>query len=157
MASPKETWEEPGASDRVLSLATVQKMLPLVRGIVADLLVRRGRLDDFVPEQDRLERGKRSLGWSDRRRRYALQEQITCEERAIQSAVDELRDLGLSLLDAGAGRVGFPTLVNNRRAYFTWQPSDDGLHSWQFAEENVCRPIPQAWLKEISVTGKQAP
>jgi hypothetical protein len=58
------------------------------------------------------------------------------------------------LLDDLQGRVGFPTLVNNRRAYFSWHPGEEGLHSWQFADEDIARPIPMAWLKEISFSGK---
>jgi hypothetical protein len=58
------------------------------------------------------------------------------------------------LLDNEQGRVGFPTMVNDRRAYFSWHTGEDGLHSWQFADEDVTRPIPLAWLKEISFSGK---
>ena len=76
------------------------------------------------------------------------------QDRGVADAVDELQTLGVSLLDAEEGRVGFPTMVNNRPAYFTWRPGEDGLHSWQFAEESVCRPIPLSWFKETSFSGK---
>jgi len=62
--------------------------------------------------------------------------------------------LGLTLLDAEIGRVGFPTLVNDRRAYFSWRPGEEGLHSWHFAEESMCRPIPSAWRNEITLARK---
>jgi hypothetical protein len=59
----------------------------------------------------------------------------------------------VTLLDDDQGRVGFPTMVNNRRAYFSWRLGEDGLHSWHFAEESACRPIPAAWLKELTLSG----
>src|SRR5947209_14941861 len=37
--------------------------------------------------------------------------------------------------------------VNDRRAFFSWQPGEDGIRSWHFVEESASRPIPPAWLK----------
>ena len=48
--------------------------------------------------------------------------------------------------------LGLP-MVNNRRAYFSWQLGEEGLHSWHFLEETACRPIPTTWLKELSLSG----
>ena len=143
--------------DKVLNLRTVNKMLPLVQHIVADILRRHDELGRLNPAQDRLERRKRELTWSQRKQRYLLQEDIANQDRGILDALEELQDLGVVLLDPEEGRVGFPTLVNNRPAYFTWRPGEEGLRSWQFAEENVARPIPPAWLKDVSFTGKSAP
>jgi hypothetical protein len=49
--------------------------------------------------------------------------------------------------------IGFPTLVNNRRAYFCWHPGETALQYWQFADEETQRPIPASWFKDLdSVT-----
>jgi len=146
--------DEATRPDKVLNLRTVQQMLPLVQHIVAELLRRNRELGRLNPEQDRLERLKRSLSWQQRKERYLIQDEIAVQDRAVQDALEELQILGVVILDAREGRVGFPTLVNERAAYFTWRPGEDGLHSWQFAEENVARPIPPAWLKDISFSGK---
>jgi hypothetical protein len=138
------------ASPVVLSLKTVHSMLPLVERILADLRDRQQILQRLTPEQIRLERQKRDLTWPERQRRYHIQDEMAVAERALQETVDELSSLGVALLDADTGRVGFPTMVNNRRAFFSWRPGENGLHSWHFAEESVCRPIPAAWLKELS-------
>jgi len=50
-------------------------------------------------------------------------------------------------LDADAGRVGFPTAVNNRPAYFSWTPGEAELEFWHFADETARRPIPKLWAK----------
>lgn len=141
-------------SEGVLSLKTVQKMLPLVQRILDDLLVRRRRLEKLSPEQQNLDRYKNDLSWPERQRRYSLQEEAAGHQREIDSDLEELSSLGVVLLDPADGRVGFPTRVNDRAAFFSWRPGEDGLHSWHFAEETACRPIPQSWLKEISYTGK---
>ena len=59
-----------------------------------------------------------------------------------------------ALLDEVTGRIGFPTMVNERRAYFSWQPGEETLRSWRFADEDADRPIPASWLKELSLTKK---
>jgi hypothetical protein len=144
--------ERPDRGEVVLNLNTVQRMLPLVRHIVEDFLASQENLSRLHPEEGRLDRQRRSLDWPARQRRYRLKEEIARIENMLAGAREELDDLGVVLLDAEVGRVGFPTMVNNRKAFFSWRPSEDGLHSWHFAEESQCRPIPPAWLKEISMS-----
>src|SRR5687768_16991524 len=110
--------------DKVLNLRTVHKMLPLVQRIIGEILQRHRELGRLNPKQDRLERLKRELSWQQRKERYLLQEEIGVHDRGITDALDELQSLGVVLLDPAEGQVGFPTLVNNRPAYFTWRPGD---------------------------------
>ncbi|MCI0680608.1 MAG: DUF2203 domain-containing protein [Gemmataceae bacterium] len=135
------------------SLKTVHRMLPLVGRIVNDIQEGHQALQRLEPEQARLDRQKRTLDWPARQRRYQLQEDALQLERGLSGAREELNGLGVVLLDEDLGRVGFPTMVNNRRAFFSWQLGEHGLHSWHFAEETACRPIPTAWLKELSLAG----
>jgi hypothetical protein len=157
--SASKGFRAPDASDKPermetnLSLKTVQRMLPLVQRIVDDILNSRKVLTRLQPEEAALDRKKTYLAWPERQRRYAIKEEVASADLIMQDALTELRDLGLVLLDSDFGRVGFPTVVNNRRAYFSWQAGEDGLHSWQFADEDTVRPIPMAWLKELSFSG----
>ena len=150
----------PDASDKPergeinLSLTTVQRMLPLVQRIVDDILASHKTLRRLEPQEADLDRNKRELAWPERQRRYQIKEERAQADGTLQAALGELRELAVVLLDDDQGRVGFPTTVNSRRAYFSWHPGEDGLHSWQFADEDVTRPIPLAWLKEISYSGK---
>jgi hypothetical protein len=129
-------------------------MLPLIQRVIGDILHNDKVIARLQPEQDRLDRQKRSLAWPERQRRYHVSEDLAVAERELQEAMIELQLLGVALLDPEVGRVGFPTLVNNRRAYFSWKPADEGVHFWHFAEESIIRPIPSAWLKEISLSAK---
>ncbi len=148
--------EKPDRRDSVIHLGTACRMLPLVRLIVGDVLADRRRLAQLQPEQNRLDRQRRSLSWPDRARRYRIQEEVAAAEQHLREALEELDLLGIELLDPSDGRVGFPTMVNNARAYFSWRPHEEGLHFWHFAGETLRRPIPAAWRKnaEGSLFGK---
>lgn len=146
--------EKRDGAEPVLSLTTVHRMLPLVQRIVADVLGSQEALDRLLPEQDRLDRKRRSLAWPERQRRYQVSEDVAAADRRLQEALAELQELGVSLLDPELGRVGFPTIVNDRRAFFSWRPGEESLRHWHFAGENVCRIIPAAWLSEITMSSK---
>jgi hypothetical protein len=141
------TSEKPERRDFVLNLNTARRMLPLVQRVVGDILADRKILDRLQPEQDRLDRHKRELVWQERQRRYQVHEEVNTAERHIQAALEELSSLGISLLEPETGRIGFPTLVNDQRAFFSWQPGEETLASWHFAEETAARPIPASWWK----------
>ena len=148
--------ERPERRETAMNLLTARRMLPLVQRIVEDILKDRHTLERLQPEQERLDRQRRDLRWPERQRRYQIHEEITGLERRLQEALAELHGLALALLDADAGRIGFPTIVNDRRAFFSWRPGEETIRSWHFAEETTCRPIPASWLKvgDISLTGK---
>ncbi len=140
----------PETPEVAFSLKTAHSMLPLVSQIVDDIHRHANALDRLEPEQARLDKQKRNLAWPERHRRYQLQEEAGHFERELTEAREELAGLGVVLFDEEIGRVGFPTMVNNRRAYFAWRLGENGLHSWHFAEEYACRPIPAAWLQELT-------
>ncbi len=147
--STPDASEQPESTEVVLSLKTVHKMLPLVKSIVEDILANHRAIYNLQPEQDRLDCGRHQLDWPRRQRRYQLKEEIARADVALQANVAELHELGVALLDESVGLVGFPTLVNNRRAFFSWHPEEESVTSWQFADEALQRPIPAAWLKEL--------
>jgi hypothetical protein len=132
----------------VLTLTTARNMLPLVQRIVGDVLTSRKGLSQLQPEEERLHRVRRTLSWPERERRYAIQEELAALEKSLKEALAEMEGLGVALLDPAEGRVGFPTLVNGKRAFFSWQPGEDTLRHWHFARDNSLRPIPAGWFDE---------
>jgi hypothetical protein len=139
--------EMPERRDIVLNLNTARRMLPLVQRVVGDILADRKTLDRLQPEQDRLDRHRRDLVWQERQRRYQVHDEVSVIERHLSASLDELGTLGVTMLEPETGRIGFPTLVNDRRAFFSWQPGEETLTSWHFAEETAARPIPASWWK----------
>jgi hypothetical protein len=141
--------ERPERGEVILTLTTSRRMLPLVRRIVADILAARREILRLQPERDRLDRLRQSLDWEGRSRRYQVREDLAEQELKLQDSLAELEVLGVSLLDEEAGRIGFPTLVNGRRAFFSWRPNEDSLRAWHFASDSILRPIPASWVDPI--------
>jgi hypothetical protein len=137
--------EQGGDRDVVLTWTTSHRMLPLVQRIIGDILRHRQSLTGLLPEKTRLDKHRRALAWPERARRYQLQEEIAGLEHCLAEELAELDVLGVALVDPEHGQVGFPTLVNNRKAYFSWRPGDSDLTSWHFAGENMRRPVPSTW------------
>src|SRR5262245_4839505 len=122
-----------GRYDTVMTWATAQSMLPLVRRIIADILEQANQLRKMHPEKDRLDRHRRDLAWPERSRRYQLDEEIRNCEAKLQEARGEMDTLGVALIDVVMGQIGFPTLVNNRRAFFSWRPGEEEVDFWHYA------------------------
>jgi hypothetical protein len=147
---------EPGTSDaseglafhdRVLTWDVSLAMLPLVGRIATDVRRLYRDLARMVPERDRLERERRTLAWPERARRYELQEELAAAEKDFADAKAELEVVGVALLDPASGLVGFPTVVNDRPAFFSWRPDEEGLNFWSFAGDTLRRPVPPDWTK----------
>jgi hypothetical protein len=146
--SPKRAFGSSAKSKRKevnLDLSTARQMLPLIRSIVHDIIQTQANLQKLQPEQDSLDRHRRDLVWAERDRRYRIHEEITAAEKALKTAVGELNDLGIALLDRERGKVAFPTRINGRPAVFSWQPDEEDVNYWSYEEEEVRRPIPQDW------------
>jgi hypothetical protein len=139
--------ERRGAAERLLTWGESRAMLPLVGRVARDIIRHRKRLAELRPERDFLERGRHRLDWPQRQRRYQVEEEIIAAEKELAAVVAELDLLGVVVLDPHVGLIGFPTMVNNRRAYFSWQPDEETLGYWNFADDNVRRPIPEEWTK----------
>jgi len=144
--------EKPARRDRGVSLAEAGNMLPLVRRIVADVVAGQQCVAQLTPEEEQLHRQRRALSWPQRARMYEMKEQIAAAERSRQEALAELDSLGVVVIDGEFGRVGFPTVVNGRPAYFSWQPGEEAIRFWHFAEEQQRRPVPVTWIKSAKQT-----
>ncbi len=138
-------------SDTIMTWTQAQVMLPLVRRIVTDIVSWVERLVHIQPEKDRLDRHRHDLVWQERSRRYQLTDEQDKLQTDLHNAIAELDGLGVALLDPEMGMIGFPTLVNNQRAFFAWKPGDEGIDFWQFADGSRRRPVPAAWKEAETV------
>jgi hypothetical protein len=139
--------EQPGARDRVLTWHASRAMLPLVERIARDVVTHHERLTRLQPEHAQLEKNRRSLAWPARARRYQLDEEIAAATAAQRAALAELEALGVVVLEPALGLVGFPTLVNERRAFFSWRPGEESLLFWNYADDMTRRPVPDSWTE----------
>jgi hypothetical protein len=133
--------------DTVLTWGMAHQMLVLVNSILRDILQGRQRRVQLVGEKELLDRNRLKLAWQERSRRYELHDEICTIDREMAESRAELDRLGVALLDEEAGEVGFPTLVNDKRAFFVWRPTDESLDYWRFEGEPQRRQVPVAWTK----------
>ena len=136
---------KPRRKEITLDLTTARQMLPLIRSIVSDIVTSRMALNKLAPEQERLERHRRDLAWQERQRRYQIQDEIVAAEKNLTNALGELTSLGISLLDAEAGEVDFPTKINGRPAAYNWKLGEEAVRFWHYSGEEQRRPIPTDW------------
>jgi hypothetical protein len=120
-------------------------MLPLVKGIIADWTNARAKRDQLAGEQQLLDDTRLKLDWAGRKRRYAVAEDLAETEKQLSAVVAELNDLGVRLADETTGAVDFPTRINGRPAAFAWQPGDEAVSHWHYADETRRRVIPADW------------
>jgi len=144
--------EQPGQGDQILTWGASQAMLPLVGRIVADVIANQRRTAELNLELRRLEQRKRSLTWPERSRRYAIQDELVVLSQQQQGHLAEMTGLGVVLLEGITGLVGFPTVVNDRKAFFSWKPGEEGLKFWSFADETERHPVPEHWTKSARDT-----
>lgn len=142
--------EQSGAEERVLTWGHSSAMLPLVARIARDILGHQELLSRLYSERDHLDRHRHGLSWPERSRRYQVNEEIAGIETSLRDVLTELDGLGLTLLDPAEGLVGFPTLVNDRRAYFSWKPGEERLGFWCYAGDLHRRSIPSEWTLEAT-------
>jgi hypothetical protein len=146
--------ERPGPNDPVLSWGACHAMLPLVGRIVADIVHCHATLALLLPERAQLDRQRQTLAWPGRARRYQLQEWIAAVEQELRQAQGELDGLGVALLHGPSGLVGFPTMVNDRRAYFSWRPGEQDVVYWNFAGDPVRHAVPESWTKSLPAAAR---
>jgi len=137
-----------GKAELVLDLPTVNKMLPLVHRIVADLIAAEGELGPLLWEREGLERKRRNLDWPERQRRYQVDEDVKTVEKRRKDLATELEGLGVAVIDAVHGQIGFPTIVNGKAAFFSWQPGEELVGFWHFQGDERRRPIPSSWTHQ---------
>jgi hypothetical protein len=131
-----------------LTLSISRLMLPLVQRIVQDIADGTKKLAIWAPELSELDRNRRALNWTDRQRRYRIRELLEAEKDTLREARAELNALGVGCVDETSGLVIFPTEVDKRRAYFSWQLGEDNIRFWHFAGETARRRIPPHWATE---------
>ena len=86
--------EKPSSrSEQLFELPTVLKMLPLVSRIARDLLESQHEIHGLRDESARLERIRRNLPWTERKRRYLVQETLSDAELAKSLAASGLETI----------------------------------------------------------------
>ena len=127
----------PAQSGVDFTIEDVQRRLPLVRSIVADIT----RLhEDLRERRDRLANVRR-LPRKTSQENNVYEEEMREIERGIErddatldGYIDELENLGGELRDPATGRVEFAGQMDGRRVFWGLEPGQDEPGYWRDAE-----------------------
>jgi hypothetical protein len=147
--------ERPERGERILTWNASVAMLPLVSRIARDVMELEGQLGSLRAEMGELDRRRKDLDWPERARRYQVEDEIAAVEAARRCAGAELEALGLALLDPERGLVGFPTLVNEQRAFFSWLPGEETVNYWNYATDRIRRRVPAEWTLPVKEPARE--
>ena len=115
---------------RYFTVEDANRMLPLVRAIVADIVELSSELTERNDRLSFLQVSDTEEGdpYSDEVRQ--MQESLEADMDQLQEFVDELGELGVELKSATEGLVDFRTLVDGRDAYLCWKHGEDEVGHW---------------------------
>lgn len=136
------------ARPRYFTAASANRMLPLVRAIVQDIVDLNHDLQDRGQRLDDL----RDSAGSGRRREddlYAeevaqMQRDLEHDADRLQDYVQELEKLGVQFKDPGKGLVDFPTVIDGKDAFLCWRLGEPEVGYWH--------PLDGGFLSRRSLT-----
>jgi hypothetical protein len=119
---------------RYFTLEQANKMLPLVKAIVSDLVKHYG---DLCERRDRLAiirgRGNESRG-PYREELDEVNDQLERDADRLKELVEELAELGVEFKDPNLGLVDFPALIEGREVYLCWKLGEPEVQFWHELE-----------------------
>lgn len=124
----------PSRSPQPLSADDVQRRLPLLRAIVADITrLHRDIADrrERVASIRKLPGGKRREGSVYAEELEQIEEDIRRDEETLRGYVGELENLGGLLRDPDTGRIEFAGRSEGRKVFFGWTLGEDDLGYWR--------------------------
>jgi hypothetical protein len=110
--------------------AAANKMLPLVRAIVKDIIALAHTLRDRQARLEHFQKDGPALGVITSAQ---LEEEGAAHEsdlERLQDLTDELNQLGVELKDYFTGLVDFPCLMDGREVYLCWKHGEAELGWW---------------------------
>ena len=135
----------------IMTLETAESMLPLASRVAEDLKVVSSRVRLLRAQKNFYEKKKNTLNWKERRKFYEVTDELFVTEMTLENTLTEIKNIGVEPLVPELGLIGFPTLVNNRKAFFSWKPGEPCVSFWNFSEELNRRPVPPTWYLEAGL------
>lgn len=127
-----------GTSPQISKRFTVEEsnaMLPLVKSIVADIseIFRNvtGRRADL---HRLLRKGSRSAGDVYDDEVAESRSDLQTEYDRIWQYREELESLGVFLRQSEDGEIEFPTMIDNRQAFYSWRMGEESVSYWRYAD-----------------------
>ncbi|MEX1186013.1 MAG: DUF2203 domain-containing protein [Gemmatimonadaceae bacterium] len=113
---------------RLFTLEQANRMLPLVRRIVEDIVQDYARWREQVGVLEVVAAGRRGDAPPDEVEKVEEDAQRLAAD--IERYVTELRELGVDFKGFDQGLVDFPAEIDGRRVYLCWKLGEDSVEYW---------------------------
>ena len=125
---------------KVISIEEANRMLPLLKGIVGDIMLKWKAIIEKRAELECIEKTGRDSepGLDSLARENSLRDlkhQLNSLIDRINSYIREVEDLGCFVEEFKRGVVNFPSLYNGRKIFLCWQPGDLNVGYWHELDE----------------------
>ncbi|MGK2936083.1 MAG: DUF2203 domain-containing protein [Gemmatimonadaceae bacterium] len=113
---------------RLFTIEQANRMLPLVRRIVEDIVQDYARWREQVGVLEVVAAGRRGDSPPDEAEKVEQDAQRLAAD--IERYVTELRELGVDFKGFDQGLVDFPAEINGRLVYLCWKLGEDAVEHW---------------------------
>lgn len=117
---------------RLFTIEQANRMLPLVRRIVEDIVQDYARWREQVGVLEVVAAGRRGDSPPDEAEKVEEDTQRLAAD--IERYVGELRELGVDFKGFDQGLVDFPAELDGRRVYLCWKLGEDAVEHWHDLE-----------------------
>lgn len=126
---------------RLISIEEANRMLPLLRQIVQDIITNWELIIYKRTELECLEKGVEPAGGgiSPEERETSLQslkQELNYLIDRINNYIREVEDLGCFVEEFKRGIVNFPSLYNGRKVFLCWNPDETAVSHWHELDES---------------------
>jgi len=130
---------------KFFSVDEANKMLPLVRAIVQDIVVLAEELRERQERLGRIQPRKRSAGDVYDEEYQQMQQELAREAAHMEEYVDELRRLGVEL-KGWDGLVDFPGWIDGREVCLCWKLGEPEVAHWHETDAGFAgrRPLQES-------------
>ena len=127
---------------RLFTIEQANRMLPLVRRIVEDIVQDYARWREQVGVLEVVAAGRRGDSPPDEAEKVEQDTQRLAAD--IERYVGELRELGVDFKGFDEGLVDFPAEIDGRRVYLCWKLGEDAVRFWHGRDEGFAarKPLP---------------
>lgn len=113
---------------RIFTIEQANRMLPLVRRIVEDIVQDYARWREQVGVLEVVAAGRRGDSPPDEAEKVEQDAQRLAAD--IERYVTELKELGVDFKGFDQGLVDFPAEIEGRRVYLCWKLGEDAVEHW---------------------------
>jgi hypothetical protein len=125
---------------RIIALEDANRMLPLLRRIVSDIMTNWEKIIQKRTQLECLEKGLDASGRGQApkdvgKRIETLKFELNYLIDKINNYIREVEDLGCFVEEFKRGVVNFPSLYNGRKVFLCWKPDDPQVAHWHELDE----------------------